>query len=84
MELYQQQYQEILFVLMDLTMPHMDGEQAFRGMRRINDEVKVILSSGYNEQEVTQKFAGKGLSGFLKKPYQLSVLQEVIRKLLDS
>lgn len=82
--IYQQQYQEILFVLMDLTMPHMDGEQAFRGMRRINDDVKVILSSGYNEQEVTQKFAGKGLSGFLKKPYQLSVLQEVIRKLLDS
>jgi signal transduction histidine kinase/ABC-type amino acid transport substrate-binding protein/CheY-like chemotaxis protein len=84
LSLYKLQYQKILFVLMDLTMPHIDGEQAFREMRRINEGVKVILSSGYNEQEVTQRFAGKGLSGFLKKPYQLSVLQEAIRKLLDS
>ena len=84
MEIYEQQYPQIRFVLMDLTMPHLDGEQAFREMRRVNAEVKVIMSSGYNEQDVSQKFVGKGLSGFLKKPYQLSVLQEAIRKLLDS
>ena len=80
--IYRQQSARIRFVLMDLTMPHMDGEQAFREMRRIDSAVKVIMSSGYNEQEVAQKFAGKGLGGFLKKPYQLSVLQEAIRKVL--
>jgi len=84
LSVYEQQFEKIRFVLMDLTMPHLDGEQAFREMRRLNTAVKVILSSGYNEQDVAQRFIGKGLSGFLKKPYQLSILQEAIRKLLIS
>ncbi len=71
----------IAFVILDLTMPHMDGEQCFRELRQINPGVKVIMSSGFNEQEVTQKFAGKGLDGFIQKPYRLSTLQEVIRNI---
>lgn len=67
------------FVILDLTMPHMDGEQCFRELRQIKSDIKVIMSSGYNEQEVTQKFAGKGLAGFIQKPYRLSVLKEAIR-----
>ncbi len=81
LEVYQNRQKEILFVLMDLTMPHMDGEEAFRELRRINPEVKVIMSSGYNAQEITQKFVGKGMAGFLQKPYQLSTLQGAIKKL---
>ena len=42
--------------------------------------MKVILSSGYSEDEVTQKFAGKGLAGFIRKPYTLSLLREVLEK----
>ena len=68
------------FVILDLTMPHMDGEQCFRELRKIKPDVKVIISSGYNEHEVSQKFVGKGLAGFIQKPYKLSVLQETIRK----
>ena len=62
LNIYAEQSQNIRFVLMDLTMPHLDGEQAFREMRRINADVKVIMSSGYNEQEVTQRFVGKGIA----------------------
>lgn len=60
---------DIDFVIMDLTMPHMDGEQCFRELRQIKPGITVIMSSGYNEQEVTQKFVGKGLAGFIQKPY---------------
>jgi len=70
---------DIAFVILDLTMPHMDGEQCFRELRLLNPMVKVIMSSGYNEQEVTQKFVGKGLAGFIQKPYRLSTLQDVIQ-----
>jgi CheY-like chemotaxis protein len=70
---------DIVFVILDLTMPHMDGEQCFRELRQLNPNVKVIMSSGYNEQEVTQKFAGKGLAGFIQKPYRLSVLKDAIK-----
>jgi CheY-like chemotaxis protein len=79
---FRQKHREISFVLMDLTMPHMDGEEAFREFRRIDPEVKVIICSGYNEQEVSQKFVGKGLAGFLKKPFQLSQLQKKIQVIL--
>ncbi|MDD2310534.1 MAG: transporter substrate-binding domain-containing protein [Desulfuromonadaceae bacterium] len=71
---------DIAFVILDLTMPHMDGEQCFRELRQLDPNVKVIMSSGYNEQEVTQKFVGKRLAGFIQKPYRLSTLQDVIRK----
>ena len=70
---------DISFVILDLTMPHMDGEQCFRELRQLKPDVKVIMSSGYNEQEVTQKFIGKGLAGFIQKPYRLSTLKEAIR-----
>ncbi len=71
----------IALVLLDLTMPHMDGEQCFRELRQLDPKVKVIMSSGFSEQEVTQKFAGKGLAGFIQKPYKLNMLKEVIRRI---
>ncbi|GAM07770.1 blue-light-activated protein [Geobacter sp. OR-1] len=69
-------------VILDLTMPHMDGDQAFRELRTLDPEVKVVMSSGYNEHEINQKFAGKGLAGFIQKPYRLSTLKEVMQKAL--
>ena len=82
LEIFKQQHNQIRFVLMDLTMPKMDGEEAFREFRRIDPTVKVIICSGYNEQEVSQKFVGKGLAGFLKKPYLFSELQKVVQAIL--
>ena len=73
---------DIAFVILDLTMPHMDGEQCFRELRQLQPDVKVIMSSGYNEQEVTQLFLGKGLAGFIQKPYRFSTLQEAVQNLL--
>jgi CheY-like chemotaxis protein len=60
-------------------MPHMDGEQCFRELRQLNPDIKVIMSSGYNEQDVTQKFVGKGLAGFVQKPYTLSMIREALK-----
>jgi len=70
---------DIAFVILDLTKPHMDGEQCFRELKKIKPDVKVFISSGFSENEVTQKFAGKGLAGFIQKPYKLSTLMEIIK-----
>jgi CheY-like chemotaxis protein len=67
-------------VILDMTMPRMDGEETFRELKALDPDVKVILSSGYSEDEVTQKFAGKGLAGFIRKPYTLSLLREILEK----
>jgi len=72
---------DISFVILDLTMPHMDGEQCFRELRQLKPDVKVIMCSGFSEHEVTQKFMGKGLAGFIQKPYKLSALKEAIQKI---
>jgi CheY-like chemotaxis protein len=72
---------DIQIVILDLTMPHMDGEQCFRELRLLKPDVRVVMSSGYNEQEVTQKFVGKGLAGFVQKPYKLSVLRDVLMQM---
>ncbi len=69
---------DISLVILDLIMPHLDGEETFRELRRIQEDVNVIMCSGYNEQEVTQRFAGKSLAGFLHKPY---VYRELVSKL---
>ena len=73
---------DIALVILDLTMPHLDGEQCFRELRQLKPDVKVIMSSGYNEQEVTRRFVGKGLAGFIQKPYKLSILKLEIQKVL--
>ena len=75
-EVFQKNFDKIVCVLLDLTMPGLDGTQVFQEMRRIKPDVKVILSSGYNEQDVTQRFVGQGLAGFIQKPYTLAKLKE--------
>jgi len=80
LDIFRRNRDDIVCVILDLTMPHMDGEQTFRELRRIKPDVRVLMSSGYNEQEVTQKFLGKGLAGFIQKPYKVT---ELGRKLMD-
>jgi DNA-binding NtrC family response regulator len=75
---------EVALVILDLTMPHLDGEACFRELRLIRPEVKVILSSGYNEQDVVNLFAGKGLAGFIQKPYSHDELLAKVRDVLGA
>jgi PAS domain S-box-containing protein len=69
-------------VLLDLTMPHLDGEETFRQMRVLNPQVRVILTSGFNQMEAVNRFTGKGLAGFIQKPFELTGLIQVVRSVL--
>ncbi len=80
--LFAQRADEIDCVLLDLSMPHMDGQETFRELRQIQADVPVVLMSGYNEQEAVVRFAGKGLGGFIQKPFKLQDLQQVIQDVL--
>ena len=84
LEVFRSRVDEILVVLLDLTMPHLGGEETYRELRRIRPDTRVILSSGYNEQEITSRFAGKGLAGFIQKPYGVRQLREKIRHVLEA
>ena len=82
LDLIQQPGLQVDLVLMDLTMPHMDGREAFQAMRRILPTLPIILSSGYNEQESIQSLEGRGLDAFLQKPYTLKVLERTVLEVL--
>jgi PAS domain S-box-containing protein len=81
-EMFRTHADEIRAVLLDMTMPNMSGEEVFRAIRTIRPEVRVILSSGYNEQDTISQFQGKGLAGFIPKPYQPMKLIEKVREVL--
>jgi two-component system cell cycle sensor histidine kinase/response regulator CckA len=74
---------DIVCVVLDLMMPNMDGEETLRELRRIQEDVKVVLSSGYHEQDVTERLAGTGFAGFLNKPYTEETLIGLLRQALE-
>ena len=71
-----------VFVLLDLTMPHLDGEETFRQLRLLNPGVRVILTSGFNHHEAINRFVGKGLAGFIQKPFELANFSKTVRSVL--
>lgn len=71
-------------VILDLTMPRMDGDEAFTELRKISPDVRVILCSGYGEQELSKRFAGRGLAGFLQKPYRYEALAAAIHQAIGA
>jgi two-component system cell cycle sensor histidine kinase/response regulator CckA len=69
-------------VLLDLTMPVMNGEEALERMQEIRPGVRVVLSSGYSEVEALRKFHNRRLAGFLQKPYTATALARKIKQAL--
>jgi two-component system cell cycle sensor histidine kinase/response regulator CckA len=70
-------------VLLDMSMPKLSGPEVFRELRRIDPKVRVLLTSGYNEQETVSRFAGKRIAGFLQKPYRAQDLRLAIERLVE-
>jgi PAS domain S-box-containing protein len=70
-------------VLLDLTMPNMDGEQTLAELRRISPDVRVVLMSGFNAHEVLVRFNGKGLASFLQKPFTIDSLRSTMQEVLE-
>lgn len=81
-DIFEEKAKEIDCVLLDLSMPKLDGEQAFRRMRGIRSDVRVILSSGYAEQEVMGRFGGNALAGIVHKPVRKKLLLSKIAEAL--
>jgi len=73
---------ELAFVLLDLTMPGLNGDEILQELAIAGLDVPVILSSGYNSHDVVERFADRGVAAFLQKPYDLDALRDVVRGVL--
>jgi DNA-binding NtrC family response regulator len=82
LRVYLQHHSEIVCVILDLTMPKKSGEETLRELRKINPNIRVILTSGFSEDSATERFADLGLAGFVQKPYQLDAMVHAIRRAL--
>ena len=74
---------EIVAVLLDLTMPNMDGITAMHEIYAIRPDARVILSSGFNEEELSERITGRPPAGFIRKPYSMKVLEAELRKVMQ-
>jgi PAS domain S-box-containing protein len=73
---------EIGLVLLDLSMPGRSGEETFAELRKVDDRVPVVLSSGFAEEEARRRFAARDLAGFLQKPYRFPTLVAEVKRCL--
>jgi signal transduction histidine kinase/CheY-like chemotaxis protein len=82
---FREHQEEITLVLMDLTMPKMDGITAMNEIIAIKPDTRVILSSGFNESELGEHFTTPhhAYAGFIRKPYSMSELEAEIRRVLQ-
>lgn len=84
LELYKQNRDKIALVILDLSMPDMNGAEVFEKLRTENQQVPIMLSSGYSESEATRPFIGQGLADFLQKPYTTINLLNKIKPYLET
>jgi len=75
---------EISAVILDLTMPRMDGREALREILKLQPSAKVIICSGYHEQEALQGTEARAIAGFLPKPYRMKELRAILEKVLNA
>jgi PAS domain S-box-containing protein len=75
---------EICLVLLDLTMPYLDGAEAMEALRALDTNVRVVLCSGYTETDVLRRFGDPGLAGFIQKPYSLEQLRFCLHQALNT
>jgi DNA-binding NtrC family response regulator len=79
---YREHLDEIELVILDMRLPGKDGPDILKALRAINPSVKVIVSSGYDEEEVAQRFMGQQPILILKKPYDAETLLAKVNSVL--
>lgn len=83
-EMYRKLRDQIALIILDFTMPVMDGADVFAELLEIDPEVPVVLSSGFAEQGRLQSMLARGLRGFIPKPYTHQKLLSQVRSTLDA
>ena len=69
-------------ILLDLNMPLMDGEETFQRLRALRPDVRVMLCTGYVQQERLNHMLEEGLAGFVQKPLGPQQYLASVRKVL--
>ncbi len=83
-EIFAARHEEISAVLLDLAMPKISGDQVYDRLKAIDSSVKVILTSGFRQDERVEAAMKKGISAFIQKPYTLEKLADAVSKIITA
>ena len=83
-ERFDRSHREIDVVVLDMTMPDLRGDEVMRRLKAVDPQVRVLLTSGYSEEEAVARLGSDDLAGFLQKPYSQATLQRHLRLALES
>jgi CheY-like chemotaxis protein len=81
-EIYEKNRDDIGMVVLDMVMPNMGGGEAYDGMKKINPDIKVLLSSGYSIDGEATEILERGCDAFIQKPFKMRELSQAITKIL--
>lgn len=81
---YKEHSREIGVVILDMNLPGMEGAEVYQVMQRVNPNVKVIISSGYDEYDVIKRFGEARPTSILKKPFNAQMLLDQVQSVLSS
>lgn len=82
LEQFKSHREEIALVILDLTMPRMDGFETFHKIIKIAPDTPIIIATGYTRGQVRQQFREQEPSAYLKKPFRMDHLADTIRRVL--
>lgn len=81
---FEEFHDRIDLVLLDLTMPGLSGEETLQELKKIRPDIKVLISSGYSGEEISEKLYESGISGFIQKPFNVKALSEKINEIMQA
>lgn len=83
LHVYKQNKEKIKAVLLDMVMPKMSGRETFTEMIKLNNNVKVLLVSGFKQDQRVESLLEMGVKGFIQKPYTLLTLANRIHHMIN-
>lgn len=81
--IYSEKKDSIDLVILDMVMPEKGGKQVFKEIRSIKPDTKILLCSGYGQEQYFHELFEGGAAGFLQKPFQFTELVGKVEKALD-
>ncbi len=81
---YKKNKQEIDLVILDIVMPGFGGMETFENLKKINPDIRVLLTSGYSRDGETNKALKEGASGFIQKPFRMETLSKIIFETINN
>jgi CheY-like chemotaxis protein len=81
-EIFRANEEKISAVILDISMPSLNGVETLQEMRKIRAAIRVLLISGHNEQDAMEQFGDHGFDGFLQKPFKPDDLRNKLQTIL--